>query len=233
MNDFDRDDKLETLGGIVERDYRRVQKADDPFLVLDVAPDASFDDIENQFERYERFYTADKFESLENEKLAAKRDELLEAFEDAFDKIRKKFSANQSRLEESGGEDVEDELALTVTEEKLERDILADTYFNDGLTYHDLEDLDRAASCFQKALDYRDGKSGIEAFSKLISYEIDQLAEHLRDLRNEEGDNPAVQAANLILDDRRGDNVPTRNATKHLERLGATDMLTEHVVRQI
>lgn len=162
--------RLEEIRRKVERDYRRIAHATDPYLVLNLNPGASLADVREQYAEYEEFYQVDRFHQFADVELTRRALDIRRSLGRAMVAINnnQKYSAMKPSvpLEGLGGGAPE-----------LDPDFaaLGDIYFRDGLTYLKLRDLNAAEDCLQRAIDYDPTRGIVLAY---LSYARFKLRNH-------------------------------------------------------
>src|SRR5690606_37304049 len=68
MTSFDdtneRNHRLSGIKRIVQEDYERICNTEDPYITLNLRPDASLSQVGSRYNRYERFYREENFQRL-------------------------------------------------------------------------------------------------------------------------------------------------------------------------
>jgi tetratricopeptide (TPR) repeat protein len=136
--------RIERLRSIVNEDYARISKTDDPFVVLNLAPGSRWDEAAARYERYERFYRAENFQRLGDMDLTRKALDVRRAVGRSIVEIQGMLEGNENVFEEP----------TALTELDPNSRALGDIYYRDGLTYLRLGDVDSAIDCLRRASEY-------------------------------------------------------------------------------
>ncbi len=145
-SDSEKAARLERIRSIVNEDFERIVATEDPFVILNLEPDTSWDEAASRYERYERFYRAENFQRLGDMDLTRKALDIRRAVGRAIVEV-------QATLEEQANTD-ERGTAVGLPDVDPNSAALGEVYFKDGLTYLKLGDLDMACECFRRACDY-------------------------------------------------------------------------------
>lgn len=180
--------RLEEVRRVVERDYDRIMDAEDPWTVLDLEEGAQPDEVNVQFEQYERFYRAENFKRFDDKDLTRKALE-----------VRKFVSRAVVELQ-AAADDSLDESSPSLRSLDPDSLALADIYFRDGITWMKLEDLESAIECFQRSLDHEPSNGVTLAYHAYARFRrspnesevVDACRESLRTATIIEPDDPQV-----------------------------------------
>lgn len=183
--------RIERLRAIVNEDYERISATEDPWVVLNLEPSATWDEAAARYERYERFYRAENFQRLGDMDLTRKALDVRRAVGRAIVEIQGMMENSSPR---SGKE------PPSISDLDPSSRALGDIYFRDGLTYLRLGDLDAALDCFQRATEYDPARGLILAYHAYTAFrrrihDPDVIAESRRSMLQAarmEDDNPDV-----------------------------------------
>ncbi len=163
----ERNHRLSGIKRIVQEDYERIRNTEDPYITLNLRPDASLSQVGSRFNRYERFYREENFQRLGDEELTAHVIEIRRSIERAMIEIQTLFGPeseqdNSNYYVFSGArEATADNLAF------------CDVYFRDGLTYLRLGDFDSAGEFFKKARRHNPDRGLLVAHIAYLDYKRD------------------------------------------------------------
>ena len=156
-----RAERIKRIQSIVEKDYNRIQATDNPYEVLNLSDDATPEQIQDRYERYERFYRAENFKRLGNMDLTRKALDVRRSIGRAVVGIRSGKQQTGSRTQRptpvaGDGSPLPSQISPTANQPKVDADAaaLGDIYFRDGLSYLSIGDLDNACQYFQTACEY-------------------------------------------------------------------------------
>ena len=149
------------IRGIVNEDYTRISGESDPYIILNVEPDASWESVNSRFESYERFYRVENFQRIGDMDLTRKALDIRRAVARAIADIRSRISKTSNVAE---GADV----GRLVVDPKSAA--LGDICFRDGLTYLKLGDLDVAHKTFRTACDYDPSRGILLAYLSYTAF---------------------------------------------------------------
>lgn len=150
----DKADRIDRLRAIVNEDYDRIGKTEDPFVVLNLEPDATWEQAAARYERYERFYRAENFQKLGDMDLTRKALDVRRMVGRAIVEI-------QGFIENGTADDSE---PPSIGELDPNSRALGDIYYRDGLTYLRLGDIDSAVDCLRTASEYDPSRGIILAY---------------------------------------------------------------------
>ena len=91
-------DRIEKVRGIVSEDFARISSTDDPFVILNLDEDATLDDANQRYERYEKFYRAENFQRLGDMDLTRKALHIRRAIAAGHPKSRRELLGVGRRL---------------------------------------------------------------------------------------------------------------------------------------
>ena len=146
--------RIEKIREIVREDFERIHQARSPYDVLNVGRELPVGQIEERYERYERFYRAENFQRLGDIDLTRKALDIRRAIARAIVEVR---DASRPGPPPPSDHRSHDEHLFTPEED---RRALAIIYFRDGLTYLQLGDLNEAHGMFKRCVEY-DATSGL------------------------------------------------------------------------
>ena len=163
--------RIERIREIVKEDFDRVHGSRDPYDVLNVAVGETLQQIEERYQRYERFYRAENFQRLGDIDLTRKALDIRRALGKAIIKVRKKGAraTPSSRGSHGGATSPYHHAAAasaasssTTHDLLLEHDhrALSQLYLRDGMTFLQLGDLAESSALLRRALEY-DSSSGV------------------------------------------------------------------------
>lgn len=156
--------KIERVRTIVFEDYERMTSSLDPFVILNLPTDTSWEDATARYERYERFYRAENFQRLGDVDLTRKALDIRRivgrAIIDLQDLMNAIFSESEASEVSNTGMIALDPNAAA----------LADIYYRDGLTFLKLGDLDSASECFRTGCDYDPTRGILLAYRAYTSF---------------------------------------------------------------
>lgn len=142
----DKNARLERIREVVRDDYERIRLANSPYQILNVVDGESVEQIEDRYNRYERFYRAENFQRLGDIDLTRKALEIRRAIGRAIVEVRRAGPRGGSRLARTHD--------TSIFEDAHDRQALAEIYLNDGLTYLQLGELPEAGRFFRLSVDY-------------------------------------------------------------------------------
>lgn len=140
--------KIERVRTIVFEDYERMTSTSDPFVILNLPTETSWDEATARYERYERFYRAENFQRLGDVELTRKAMDIRRIVGRAIIDMQDIMNAISTPSEASEASNT-GMIALDPNAAAL-----ADIYYRDGLTFLKLGDLDGATDCFRTGCDY-------------------------------------------------------------------------------
>ncbi len=158
-----RAERIKRIQSIVEKDYNRIQATDNPYEVLNLSDEATPEQIQDRYERYERFYRAENFKRLGNMDLTRKALDVRRSIGRAMVDIRSQTQQPASRSQRPTPVAVDESHhvpspisppANQQPEVDADAAALGDIYFRDGLSYLSIGDLDNACQYFQTACEY-------------------------------------------------------------------------------
>ncbi len=136
--------RIERLRSIVNEDYERISNTEDPFVVLNLEPNATWEAAAARYERYERFYRAENFQRLGDMDLTRKALDVRRAVGRSIVEIQGFLEGDADEIEEPG----------SLSDLDPNSRALGDIYYRDGLTYLRLGDVDAAVDCLRRASEY-------------------------------------------------------------------------------
>lgn len=143
----DKDARLERIREVVRDDYERIRLANSPYQILNVVDGESLEQIEDRYNRYERFYRAENFQRLGDIDLTRKALDIRRAIGRAIVEVRRSGPRG-------GSNRVSRTHDTSIFEDSHDRHALAEIYLNDGLTYLQLGELTEAGRFFRLSVDY-------------------------------------------------------------------------------
>lgn len=146
--------RIERLRSIVNEDYERISKTEDPFVVLNLDSSADWDAAAARYERYERFYRAENFQRLGDMDLTRKALDVRRAVGRSIVEIQGILEGNVADIEEPA----------SLSDLDPNSRALGDIYYRDGLTYLRLGDVDAAVDCLKRASEYDPARGIILAY---------------------------------------------------------------------
>lgn len=154
----------------VDEDFARISQASDPFQMLGLPEGASFAEVRERYERYEKFYRADNFHRFNDLSLTRRALDIRRALGRAIMAInsQQRFSYMQPGTA-SGAP------APIVVPVDSDSEAMADIYFRDGLTFLKLRDLNSAEDFLQRAFNQNPNRAIILAY---LSYARFKLRSH-------------------------------------------------------
>ncbi len=167
MNDSgDKAARIERIRAIVTEDYERVMGTEDPYVILNLTSSSSWEEASSRYERYERFYRAENFQRLGDMDLTRKALDIRRAVGRAIVEVQSLFdSGGMSEISESTSN-----TGLLQVDPNAKA--LGDIYYEDGLTYLKLGDMDKAAECFATATDYDPTRGIVLAYRSYTSFRL-------------------------------------------------------------
>lgn len=184
----------------VQTDYARVSDAENPWQVLGLEPGSSMEKLNARFEEFDAFYRADTFRELEDRELARRALQVRKRVNRAVVEIQ----AKHRRDEET--DNVQTELgepsSVVFTEVDPDSEALAEIYFRDGVTWLQLEDLESAVACFDRAVEHDPSRAMPLAYLAYTRFRChpnrpdvrEESRENLQTAMALEPDNPEVHA---------------------------------------
>lgn len=162
--------RLSRLQAIVHDDYERIQHATDPFVVLNLAPGATYEEVYDRYARYERFYLAENFQRLGDQELTRRAVHIRHALSEAMAQIKAQMTRH-------------DQIPLTdwlndaPSHPEVDADAAAmgDIYYRDGLTYLYLGDFAAACDHLQRACDYDPSRGVLQAQLAYTRFKLDPI----------------------------------------------------------
>lgn len=177
-SDKDRADRIGRIQAIVQEDYDRIQAADDPFTVLNLAAGSSADDVRDRYERYERFYRAENFQRLGDMELTRKALEIRRSIGRAMVQIQSNFQTQETP---AAGVSAVNKNKPDLPDVDPDAAAMGDIYFRDGLSYLRLGDFATAFEHFQRASDYDPSRGIILANMAYTRFKLDPTDEEVAD----------------------------------------------------
>ncbi len=169
MTSFDdsgeRNHRLNGIQRIVQEDYERICNTEDPYVALNLRPDASMSQVGLRYNRYERFYREENFQRLGDPELTRLALEIRRGIERAIIEIQT-ISGPDYAQDEASHRNV----FASAQESSSDSLAFSDIYFRDGLTYMRLGDFDCAYEFFERARRYNPGRNVISAYIAYIAY---------------------------------------------------------------
>ncbi len=168
----ERAERIERIQEIVREDFDRIQDTSDPFIVLNLDPNSSREEVRDRYERYERFYRAENFQRLGNMDLTRKALDVRRAIGRSMVEIQSLFEKQEAEnMIPAAGEhpdlpDVDPDAAA-----------MGDIYFRDGLTYLRLGDFNAACRYFERACDYDPSRGVFLANLAYTQFKLDPTNE--------------------------------------------------------
>lgn len=151
--------RIERIRAVVNEDFERISKSEDPFVILNIDPDIRWEEAAARYERYERFYRAENFQRLGDMDLTRKAMDIRRAVGRAIVEVQGLTVGEPVGAPPSEVDEVDpDERAM------------GDIYFRDGLTYLRLGDLDTARDAFRKSHDSDPGRGIALAYLGYTSF---------------------------------------------------------------
>lgn len=191
----DKAERIERLRAIVNDDFDRISGTEDPFRILNVGADVTWDEAAAMYDRFERFYRPENFQKLGDMELTRRALDVRRSVGRAIVEIQARLGA--------------DAAAAAGVEIDPDGRAMGDIYFRDGLTYLRLGDVDAAAEVFRRAADYDPGRGLILAYLAYTAHRqrphdpaaIDECRVHMRRALELEPDGVDVQllAARLFV----------------------------------
>lgn len=166
----ERNHRLSGIKRIVQEDYDRICNTEDPFIALNLRPDASMTQVGLRYQRYERFYREENFQRLGDSELTARVLEIRRAIERAMIEIQTFFGPDS----ESG--DAHYYKLSGALESSADNLAFGDIYFRDGLTYLRLGDFDSASELFKKSRRYNPERGLVVAHLAYLEYKRDSAS---------------------------------------------------------
>lgn len=157
--------RIDRIRAIVNEDYERVTSTDDPYVILNLPNNATWEEATARYERYERFYRAENFQRLGDVDLTRKALDIRRVVGRAIIDIQGVMESNSIDSEAMDGVSNTGVLALDPNASAL-----ADIYFRDGLTFLKLGDLDNALECFRTGSDYDPTRGSILAYRAYTAF---------------------------------------------------------------
>jgi tetratricopeptide (TPR) repeat protein len=160
-------DRAAEIRAMVDEDFDRISTTDDPYIILNLRPDADIADVRARYEQYEKFYRVDNFHRFADSNLTRRALDIRRALGRAM------VSINSSQ-DLGAGEDGESADAQAPILPQVDSDCaaLGDIYFRDGLTYLKLRDLNAAEDCLQRAVDYDPSRGIILAYLSYARFKL-------------------------------------------------------------
>ncbi len=223
----DRADRIGRIQVIVQEDYDRIQAAEGPFTVLNLATGSSPEEVRDRYERYERFYRAENFQRLGDMDLTRKALEIRRAIGRAMVQIQSNFQTQETPA--AGVSSLADREA-GLPEVDPDAAAMGDIYFRDGLSYLRLGDFNAAFDQFQRASDYDPSRGIILANLAYTRFKIDPTDEEVADQTGRrlqraaqmEPDNPEIFSLVARFGINRRDKEVAEQALKRLESIDPT-----------
>ena len=153
--------RIDRLRAIVNEDYDRIAQTEDPYVILNLEPTASWEDAAARYERYERFYRAENFQRLGDMDLTRKALDVRRAVGRAIVEIQGRTEGEQGDGRTEPG---------VINDLDPSSRALGDIYFRDGLTYLRLGDLDSAVESLQRAAEYDPSRGIILAYHAYTTF---------------------------------------------------------------
>ena len=155
VSDDNKASRLSRIQAIVQEDYDRVQGSSDPYVVLNLPAGASASEVQDRYERYERFYRAENFQRLGDMDLTRKALDVRRSIGRAMVEIQTGISrADTKRVPQQATPEVPQIPSVAPDSASM-----ADIYYRDGLTYLRLGDFNAAADNLLRATTYDPSKS--------------------------------------------------------------------------
>lgn len=220
----ERASRISRIQAIVQEDFERIQLATDPFVVLNLAPDATVAEVRDRYERYERFYLAENFQRLGDMELTRRALHIRRAIGQAMAKISTRFTqAEQTPLPEWSNNTPAKPTPMVGADSAA----MGDIYYRDGLTYLYLGDFAAACDHLQRSCDYDPSRGVVQAQLAYTRFKMDpmnqqiveQCGETLRRAATLDPNHPEVFALLARFGINTRDKGLARSALKRLERL--------------
>ena len=145
-NDHTKSERVERIRRMVKDDFGRISDTEDPWVILNISPDASWESVASKYERYERFYRSENFQKLGDMELTRQALDIRRAVSRAMVEIESQVGMKSS--------EVVDDPASQILDVDLDAFAMGDIYFRDGLTYLRLGDFDESMVCFRRSCDH-------------------------------------------------------------------------------
>lgn len=151
----------------VDEDFARISQSKDPYQILGLPGGASYEEVHERYERYEKFYRADNFHRFGDASLTRRALDIRQAIGHAIVAInsQQKFSSTSAGAESAGP-------GRIVVPVDADNEAMADIYFRDGLTYLKLRDLNSAADCLQRAHNQNPNRAIILAYLGYVRFKL-------------------------------------------------------------
>lgn len=190
-------EEIEQVREIVEKDYRRIQQADDPWTILNLSPEDDPQKVTERYERYEQFYRVENFKRFNDKELTRKALEIRKMISRAVIDMQAKRSGATGGIDRDIPGDSTDFPSAVGPDAAA----LADIYFRDGITYLRLDDLESALRCFQRSLDHDPGAGETLAYHAYALFQkspdddnvLEECRESLRTAAMIESENPQIR----------------------------------------
>lgn len=218
----DRASRIGRIQAIVQEDFERIQLTTDPFIVLNLAPGASFDEVRARYERYERFYLAENFQRLGDMELTRRALHIRRAIGEAMSQIKAQLECQ----EQSAPIDRSSEIP-SYQEVDHDSAALGDIYYRDGLTYLYLGDFGAASDHFQRACSYDPSRGILQAQLAYTNFKMDptnqkvveETGQRLERAAKLDPEHPEIYALLARFGINTRDQELAHTALSHLERL--------------
>lgn len=148
--------RVERIREIVKEDFERVHASRDPYDVLNVALGETLQQIEERYQRYERFYRAENFQRLGDIDLTRKALDIRRALGKAIIEVRKLGGRQVGQGMMAQGISSPNASGASSYNPLLEHDhqALSQIYLRDGMTYLQIGDLAESSALLRRALEY-------------------------------------------------------------------------------
>ncbi len=159
--------RVERIREIVMEDFERVNSSRDPYDILNVAVGESIQQIEERYQRYERFYRAENFQRLGDIDLTRKALDIRRSLGKAIVEVRKLGGRVQRNSSMNNAYPIGVGGARSTGASKpynplLDNDYkaLGQIYLRDGMTFLQIGDLAESTALLRRSLDYN-SSSGV------------------------------------------------------------------------
>ncbi len=155
--------RVERIREIVKDDFERVYGSQDPYDILNVAMGESLQQIEERYQRYERFYRAENFQRLGDIDLTRKALDIRRALGKAIVEVRKRGARPANSLQHHTiGLGAQSSSSSSSRNPLLEHDhqALSQIYLRDGMAFLQIGDLAESSALLRRALEYN-ASSGV------------------------------------------------------------------------
>lgn len=153
--------RVERIREIVKDDFERVHGSQDPYDVLNVAMGETLLQIEERYQRYERFYRAENFQRLGDIDLTRKALDIRRALGKAIVEVRKRGGRTATPTS-SMSMGIGGQSSSSSHNPLLEHDhqALSQIYLRDGMAFLQIGDLAESSALLKRALEFN-ASSGV------------------------------------------------------------------------